>query len=443
MERTDITIKDAILDFKTNFDFGNRDNTRRAYFRSIDLFALFLIRGKEFHLKAVLSQLNKEKLSDIYLQDKFILQFFLQPLFAEENRIKDFIPKIDIRNTDLGTITAANFAEYLRWLRTSPINKGNRYSTSSVNLYSTTFYKILSYWYTKGFITIPRESVKAAYASLGTLSKTENIQTPRHTNVPSDFGEIMLKAAFSFEFPDLPGYPTDKNDRKAIMGFQNVKKERLNVLRLQALVFTLFSTGLRVSDISNLTKKDLNAAIHNDGYIKIKNMKTSQHAYVYLSQQLQDVINNYLDERGDASPCVFIQHGKTGTPSKNDHIGTYSSRSRGYGAKLSENSIWEIVVKKVAVKAGYAKLVKKQAKDGQYYDTVDIGNNLFVSPHAFRHHFAQSMIQDNVPLDIVQSMLGHASPNTTKMIYAPEPNESVVRKAGKLHQNKIDDILNK
>ena len=365
----------------------------------------------------------------------------MQPVLIDPPTLKGFTPRININKVAISSITAVLFAEFLRWLRTAPLNKGKRYSVSSVNLYSTTFYKILSYWYTKGFIKIPREEIKIAYQSLGTISKAENVQTPRHTNVPSDFGEIMLRSAFSYDFPELPEIPVNKSDKKSVLEYQRIKKVRLSVLRIQSLVFSLYSTGLRVSDISNLSKADLITASQNNGYIKIKNLKTSQHAYVFFSDELQRIIKKYLDERNDASPWVFIQHGRTGVKPKTDHIGIYSSRSKGYGARLSENGIWDIIVKKVAVKAGYAKLEKKQAKDGQFYDTVSIGNNLFVSPHAFRHHFAQSMIQDNVPLDIVQSMLGHASPNTTKMIYAPEPNESIVRKAGLERQNKINKIL--
>ena len=358
-----ISIREAILDFKISFDFGNRENTRRAYFRSVDLFALFVLRGKDFHSREASMSLNIEHMADIYLQDKKILQHILQPFIENANRIQGFKPKVDISNTRIGSITSATFAEYLRWLRTAPLNKGTRYSTSSVNLYSTTFYKILSYWYTKGYINIPREEIKIAYASLGTLSKAENIQTPRHSNVPSDFGEIMLKAAFSFKYPDLPDYPAKHTDKKALVEFQRAKKDRLNILRMHALVFTLFSTGLRVSDISNLSKKDLDSAKQNDGYKKIKNLKTSQHAYVYFSDQLLSVLDAYITERSDASPWVFIQHGRNGMPPRNDHIGIYSTRSRGYGARLSENGIWDVIVKKVAVKAGYAKLEKKQAKD--------------------------------------------------------------------------------
>lgn len=441
MNNEKITIKLAILDFKTYFDFGNRDNTRRAYFRSVDLFALYLLRKKDFYSKSLFRSSDTESLQKISLQDKEILQAYLQSTF-QLNEVKKFTPRIDISKIGIASITASDFAEFLRWLRTVPINKGKKFSTASVNLYSTTFYKILSYWFTKGFIDIPREVIKSAYTSLGTVSKADKVQTPRHTNVPSDFGEIMLKAAFRIELPELPEIPP-KTDKNATYLYQHSKKGRLKVFRMRALVFSLFSTGLRVSDISNLTKNDLQKAKVNDGYIKIKNVKTSQQAYVFFSEALQNIIKDYLYERQDASPWVFIQHGRTGNKPKNDHIGTYKSRSRGYGARFSENSIWEIIVKKVAVEAGYAKLEKKQAKDGQFYNTVNVGNNLFVSPHAFRHHFAQSMIQDDIPLDVVQSMLGHASPNTTKMIYAPEPNESIVRKAGKQREEKIKGLLDK
>ena len=46
----------------------------------------------------------------------------------------------------------------------------------------------------------------------------------------------------------------------------------------------------------------------------------------------------------------------------------------------------------------------------------------FVSAHAFRHWHAQRLIRLGASIDQVQSVLGHARAQTTKDIYAPEPN---------------------
>jgi len=58
------------------------------------------------------------------------------------------------------------------------------------------------------------------------------------------------------------------------------------------------------------------------------------------------------------------------------------------------------------------------AKEAGY----DPGRDQFVSSHAFRHWHAQRLIDLGASIDEVQSVLGHARAQTTKDVYAPEPN---------------------
>ena len=85
----------------------------------------------------------------------------------------------------------------------------------------------------------------------------------------------------------------------------------------------------------------------------------------------------------------------------------YRQRTKGYGAQISTGLVRKIVVT-VARKAGYN---PKRA---------------FVSAHAFRHWHAQRLIRLGASIDQVQSVLGHARAETTKDIYAPEPNMSQI-----------------
>jgi integrase len=52
----------------------------------------------------------------------------------------------------------------------------------------------------------------------------------------------------------------------------------------------------------------------------------------------------------------------------------------------------------------------------------DPGRDQFVSTHAFRHWHAQRLIDLGASIDQVQAVLGHARAQTTKDVYAPEPN---------------------
>jgi integrase len=50
----------------------------------------------------------------------------------------------------------------------------------------------------------------------------------------------------------------------------------------------------------------------------------------------------------------------------------------------------------------------------------------FVSAYSFRHWQAQRLIRLGASIDPVQFVLGHARAQTTKDIYAPEPNVSQI-----------------
>jgi integrase len=67
------------------------------------------------------------------------------------------------------------------------------------------------------------------------------------------------------------------------------------------------------------------------------------------------------------------------------------------------------------------KIVIDVAKSAGYNPKLE-----FVSAHSFRHWHAQRLIRLGASIDQVQSVLGHARAQTTKDIYAPEPNMSQV-----------------
>ena len=92
----------------------------------------------------------------------------------------------------------------------------------------------------------------------------------------------------------------------------------------------------------------------------------------------------YLEARGDRYAPLFLRHDKR------------RGRARGSGdnLRLSPLGIWR-VVKRYADLAG-----------------VD------ASPHDFRHAKASTLLNRGAQLSEVQDILGHASPETTKKIYA-------------------------
>ncbi|MBI2676740.1 MAG: tyrosine-type recombinase/integrase [Candidatus Yanofskybacteria bacterium] len=156
------------------------------------------------------------------------------------------------------------------------------------------------------------------------------------------------------------------------------KDDNLSDLRDKAILETLFSTGLRVSELCSLEtdKVDLNR-----GEISVKG-KGSKIRLVFLSDDAQKSISSFLKKRSDADPALFIR-----IP-KDQAFGKYEN------LRLSPRSIQRII-KKHATRAG---IVGKK-----------------VSPHSLRHSMATDLLRNGADIRSVQAILGHSSVTTTQI----------------------------
>jgi integrase len=167
-------------------------------------------------------------------------------------------------------------------------------------------------------------------------------------------------------------------------------------------------------DVCRFTKSDFRDAKSRGGYFTLPMQKTGTLAHCFLGEEAIHVLDRYLKERADSSPWIFVQHGRSGKV----RPGTpqfFRSTVRGYGSKISTKTAWEIV-----------RGIGLQAYGRQ--------TTQFISPHAFRHWHAQSLIRAGARLEDVQSVLGHANPVITKQIYAPEPDLSRISEKERIIQ---------
>jgi integrase len=161
----------------------------------------------------------------------------------------------------------------------------------------------------------------------------------------------------------------------------------------------------------------------------VESKKTGRISEIYLHPDVLDLIDDYLVERDDISPFLFIQHGKNGkkvTPASVQAFRSEHNR-RGYGRRLSEHTIREIV-KEVAILAGY------REPDGAN------PNNYYCTPHAFRHAYARGLRAIGVPIADIQDVLGHADPGTTAGTYATQSNKPAIIGAGERLQAMSADL---
>jgi len=144
--------------------------------------------------------------------------------------------------------------------------------------------------------------------------------------------------------------------------------------RDKAILETLYATGMRVSELSNLKTNNVNLDI---GFLRCIG-KGNKERIIPLGKKAIGSINRYLE----FSRKHF--HNK-----KNSDI-LFISR---LGARLSRQSVWKLV-KQYALKAKIKKTIKV---------------------HTLRHSFATHLLERGADLRSVQEMLGHSSISTTQI----------------------------
>lgn len=160
--------------------------------------------------------------------------------------------------------------------------------------------------------------------------------------------------------------------------------ESLAQKRDRAILILLFSSGLRISELTKLDRDQINLKKREFSVIG----KGSKIRIVFISEEARDVIEEYLNKRTDVDPALFVRLIKN--PQNHSDL------------RLTPRSI-QRMIKKYTVKAG---ILKK------------------VTPHVLRHSFATNLLQNGADIRSVQSLLGHSSISTTQ-IYTHITNEKL------------------
>ena len=193
---------------------------------------------------------------------------------------------------------------------------------------------------------------------------------------------------------DKPGYRTPRVEEGLALIVDYVKNElpgliaesaspdaRLRVSRDRALLLLLFTTGMRRHEAARLDRRDV-----DDGQARqaLITGKGGRERVVFFDDDTREAIRGYLRARRDVYAPLFIRHhGKPKNPGR-----------AGERLRLSPQSIWKIV------------------------KTYSTAVGVPATTHDFRHLKATSLLNRGANLSEVQDILGHASPDTTKRIYA-------------------------
>jgi integrase/recombinase XerD len=167
-------------------------------------------------------------------------------------------------------------------------------------------------------------------------------------------------------------------------------------LRDKTILETLFSTGMRVSELVNLNRDQVNLKTREFGIIG----KGRRPRIVFLSERAAVWLAKYLNQREDNWKPVFIRYSR-GKQEEND----------GEKMRLTPRTVQRVVKKYVR----RAKL------------PVD------ATTHTLRHSFATDLLRNGADIRSVQEMLGHKNIATTQ-IYTHVTNPQLKNIHEKFHE---------
>lgn len=149
-------------------------------------------------------------------------------------------------------------------------------------------------------------------------------------------------------------------------------------IRDRAIMELLFSTGLRVSELTKLNRDQINLDRREFGVIG----KGGRARIVFISERAADWVNKYLNGRKDQFKPLFIRYS-----------GAIDESNNGEKMRLTPRSVERIVKK-------YVKATRLP---------VD------ATVHTLRHSFATDLLTNGADLRSVQEMLGHKNIATTQI----------------------------
>lgn len=311
------------------------------------------------------------------------------------NHINDFLEYCEVEK-GLSPATSRNYHNFLKvfieWLQNCDLSDLKPHQLSDKHIWDYRLY-------------LSRKKDKKGQSIKKT---TQNYYLIALRNLLNYFTDKDIKSLPSekIKLPKL----TDKDKKIKFLKLEQIEKllsmpdiSKADGLRDRAILETLFSTGMRVSEltslnINNFDKNNLLKNKFNDLELSISGKGGSVRT-VYFSHRALTWIAKYLKTRNDLFPPLFINYHRSNDPD-NEHRLTVRSVDR---------------------------LVKK------YNNMAGLPVN--TTPHTLRHSFATDLLYNGADLRSVQELLGHKNILTTQ-IYTHVTNKKLREIHHKFHGRK-------
>ncbi len=271
------------------------------------------------------------------------------------------------------------YLDYLKYER--------KLSNNTVASYRYNLLKITNYFHNKDITYLSEDDIRNFLYKEDDSSRTK----AHYLTALKTFYDYMMELeiiknnpALNIKMPKiekrLPKYLTEDEVNKLL----DIKLTKPIDYRNKAMMELLYATGVRISELLNLTMANYN---RDDALIKVMGkgkkeriIPLSDITIKYLDLYINEYRNFLLKEK--TSEYIFINYN---------------------GNKMSRQGFFKIL-KELCDKSG----IKKE-----------------ISPHILRHSFATHLLNNGADLRIIQELLGHENISTTE-IYSHISNEKIV-----------------
>ncbi len=279
-------------------------------------------------------------------------------------RFREFLATVRLSPArPVSALSVEHALKFAQWLSEGREGRAGRIAKATLRTYLASLSRFYAYLLREKIIDVSASDLERMREAYRIYRRGYNRPLPKLP--PEDAVRDLLSAARRVK-------PTPKKPRLELARWRNI-----------AMLEALRSSGMRVGELVTLKRDDLDYRMHSARVTG----KGDKQRIVYFDDPAWDAIQTYLKSRADGAKGralyqlpLFARHDR---------------RSSRRVLPLTTDSV---------------RLVFNQlARDAK----IDI----VMTPHSLRHAFATKMLEATGDLAIVQDMLGHSSPATTR-VYA-------------------------
>jgi site-specific recombinase XerD len=277
------------------------------------------------------------------------------------------------------------------------IQSGDKASKATLATYAAALSRFYRWCMVERLLTLPAEEYERMQIRLKEIKGKER-RTILSKVPPDEVVEALLQQV-------RKPRPVNVNEVTRPQGEIDRIKQELIRLRDIALLESLKCTGARVSELTNLTRGDLDSTNQRARAVG----KGNKERWLYFSRAAWEALDKYLVARTRAL-------NNNASQTKKEEVLTRSARRQASGRNYSSQPLFarhDRGASLDSVKPLTPRAVQRLIIT--LVEQAELDSN--ITPHKFRHWVATRLLSATGDLATTQDLLGHASPTTTR-IYA-------------------------